>query len=202
MVATTSRQLYAFARDNALPFSPQLAKVSSNQVPQNAILVTFAITSLPSLINLGSETAFNCIISLLTCSLLTAYMVCIGCILWRRVTNASLLPCSFSLGRYGLAVNAIATIFVVIFFGAGVLPRVSEPDGGNHELEHCNLLGRDSVLTGLLLPLWQACVRRPRGVCEEVGVEHPQLDVSTVQAREQLFQKVNPAPPLHTYLGT
>lgn len=52
LMATSSRQLYAFARDNALPFSPWLAKVSSKEIPLNAILVTFTITSLLSLINL------------------------------------------------------------------------------------------------------------------------------------------------------
>lgn len=51
-MATSSRQLYAFARDNALPFSPWLCKVSSNQIPLNAILVTFTFTCLLSLINL------------------------------------------------------------------------------------------------------------------------------------------------------
>lgn len=52
LMATSSRQLFAFARDNALPFSPWLAKVSSNDIPLNAILVTFTITCLLSLINL------------------------------------------------------------------------------------------------------------------------------------------------------
>lgn len=127
MVATSSRQLYAFARDSALPFSPWLAKVSSTQVPQNAILVTFIITSLLSLINLGSAVAFNSITSLSTCALLTAYLVCIGCMIWRRVTNASLLPSPFSLGRYGLAVNIIAMVFVVIFLLLAFFPEYQNP---------------------------------------------------------------------------
>lgn len=126
MVATTSRQLYAFARDSALPFSPWLAKVNQRQLPQNAILLTFATTSLLSLISLGSASAFNDITSLSTCALLTAYMVCIGCMIWRRLTNAPLLPSPFSLGRFGLAVNIIAEVFVVIFLVLAFFPEYKD----------------------------------------------------------------------------
>ncbi|CAN8105079.1 unnamed protein product [Discula destructiva] len=128
LMATSSRQLYAFARDNALPFSPWLAKVSSNEIPLNAILVTFTITSLLSLINLGSAVALNSITSLSLCALLSAYITCIGCILWRRLTGAPLLPSKFSLGKYGLAINLIAEVCLVIFLILSFFPMDKHPD--------------------------------------------------------------------------
>ncbi|KAJ4387736.1 hypothetical protein N0V93_008336 [Gnomoniopsis smithogilvyi] len=128
LMATSSRQLYAFARDNALPFSPWLAKVSSNQIPLNAILVTFTITCLLSLINLGSAVALNSLTSLSLCALLSAYITCIGCMLWRRLSSAPLLPSKFSLGRYGLAINIIAEIVLVIFLVLSFFPETKSPD--------------------------------------------------------------------------
>lgn len=129
MVATSSRQLYAFARDSALPFSPWLARVSAGaEVPVNAILATFVITSLLSLINLGSAVALNSLTSLSTCALLSAYITCIGCMAWRRWTGAPLLPSKFSLGRYGLAVNLTALVFLVAFLVLAFFPEYVNPD--------------------------------------------------------------------------
>ncbi|KAK9559141.1 hypothetical protein V6Z77_004802 [Aspergillus fumigatus] len=69
-VATTSRQVYAFARDKGLPFSNfcQRSVFSSVNptfiVPLNALCMSLAIVSLLSLINIGSSVAFNAIMSL------------------------------------------------------------------------------------------------------------------------------------------
>ncbi|KAH1433250.1 hypothetical protein KXX32_001651 [Aspergillus fumigatus] len=64
-VATTSRQVYAFARDKGLPFSNFLSTVNPTFiVPLNALCMSLAIVSLLSLINIGSSVAFNAIMSL------------------------------------------------------------------------------------------------------------------------------------------
>jgi amino acid transporter len=57
---STSRQTWAFARDRGLPFSDWISQVNPKlEVPANAVTVTCAITILLSLINIGSDTAFN-----------------------------------------------------------------------------------------------------------------------------------------------
>lgn len=57
---STSRQTWAFARDNGLPFSGWIAKVDKKlQVPVNSVALTCVITILLSLINIGSDVAFN-----------------------------------------------------------------------------------------------------------------------------------------------
>jgi choline transport protein len=68
---STSRQTWAFARDNGLPFSSWIGKVNKRlDTPANSVTVTCAITIGLSVINLGSDTAFNASTSFLL-SLLT-----------------------------------------------------------------------------------------------------------------------------------
>lgn len=57
---STSRQTWAFARDRGLPFSNWIGHVDKKlQVPANAVTVTCIITIALSLINIGSDVAFN-----------------------------------------------------------------------------------------------------------------------------------------------
>lgn len=57
---TASRCTWAFARDKGLPASDWLAKVDPKvQVPANAVTITCVFTVLLTLINLGSDVAFN-----------------------------------------------------------------------------------------------------------------------------------------------
>lgn len=117
VMATASRQIFAFARDNAIPFSPWFANVSPKwNLPLNSIFFTFFATIVLSLINLGSSTALNLITSLATNALLSSYICSIGCMIWRRVTNAPLLPSPFNLGRYGLLINILSEIFLIFAF--------------------------------------------------------------------------------------
>jgi len=57
---SASRQTWALARDKGLPFSPWLEKVNPElQVPANAVTFTCGFTIVLSLINIGSDVAFN-----------------------------------------------------------------------------------------------------------------------------------------------
>ncbi|KAJ3498429.1 hypothetical protein NLG97_g1133 [Lecanicillium saksenae] len=138
MVATASRQLFAFARDRAVPFSPWFASVPAGwDVPINSILTTFLITGLLSLINIGSTTALNSITSLATTSILSSYIVSIGCMIWRRCTGSRLLPSKFSLGRWGLAINIASEAFLVVIFVLAFMPPVPNPSA---ELMNWNIV--------------------------------------------------------------
>lgn len=77
-VATASRQLWSFARDNGLPCSEWLSHVPDNwNIPLNAVLVSVVISTLLSMINIGSYVALNAINSLGVVSLLFSYTVTI-----------------------------------------------------------------------------------------------------------------------------
>ena len=82
-------------------------------IPLRAVMVSLATTTLLSLINIGSTVALNAINSLAGVSLLTSYVVTLSCIIWRRLYGAPLPPRQWSLGRYGLAINICALLFLL-----------------------------------------------------------------------------------------
>lgn len=128
-IATSSRQLYAFARDKGVPFHKTLATVRPGwDLPLNALLFTFAFTILLSLINIGSSTALNSITGLQTNSMLSSYICSIGCIIWRRCTNQPMLSSKFDLGKWALPVNITAMAFLAVFFVLAFFPSVPNPD--------------------------------------------------------------------------
>jgi choline transport protein len=102
--ASTSRQIFAFARDGGLPFQnwlskvcfcfilyrdhPKRAQVHDETVPRNAVLVTCTFSILLSLINLGSTVAFNAIISLQLLALMATYCISIGCVFYQRLVSS------------------------------------------------------------------------------------------------------------------
>jgi choline transport protein len=133
---STSRQVFAFARDGGMPFRSWLSKVQipaslkSNliveqvereTVPQNAVIFTCVITMLLSLINLGSSVAFNAIISLQLLSLMSTYCISIGCVFYQRLKGGHSLPnAQWTLGRAGVWVNGIGFFYCLfILFWCG-----------------------------------------------------------------------------------
>jgi amino acid transporter len=66
LMAEGSRAVYAFARDNGLPFSAQLSRVSSRSVPVNAVILTAVVQMAFNSIYFGTTTGFNTIIAIAT----------------------------------------------------------------------------------------------------------------------------------------
>lgn len=133
-IATASRQIWSFARDGGLPFSPFLSKVSPHfPIPLNAVIVSFLFGIVISLVNLGSAVALNAIVSLTLSALLASYILSIGCILSKRLRREPLPPARWSLGRAGMAINIIALVFLVPFFVFCFFPTATpvQPDTMN-----------------------------------------------------------------------
>ncbi|KAF2850851.1 amino acid transporter [Plenodomus tracheiphilus IPT5] len=132
VMATNSRQLFAFARDNGVPFSGFFSKVHPTlEVPVNSVYMTLFFVLLLSLINLGSEVAFMQVISLGVAAMLTSYMISISCVALKRIRGEPLLPSKFDLGRAGLVINIIAVVFLFFcwfftFFPVQPHPTVAE----------------------------------------------------------------------------
>lgn len=116
--ASTARQTFAFARDGGLPFSSWIAKVDSEkEIPSNAILLSSLIAALLALINIGSTTAFNAIVSLQVVSLMFTYTCSLSCVLYRRIKHPELLPSArWSLGQWGIPVNIIGLVYAIFSF--------------------------------------------------------------------------------------
>jgi amino acid transporter len=85
-------------------------------------MVSLGVTILLSLINVGSQVALNAIISLTITSLMSAYIVSIGCVLLKRLRGEALPPHRWSLGRFGMAVNIGAMAFLLPIFVFAFFP--------------------------------------------------------------------------------
>ncbi|KAK3714683.1 hypothetical protein LTR37_007663 [Vermiconidia calcicola] len=113
--ATSSRQLWAFARDRGTPLSGWLSHVRPGwDIPINAVLFSYIFAMLLSLINLGSSVALNIVTSLGTGALTASYIVSISCIIIKRARNEPFLPRRWSLGRAGMPINIFSVLFLVL----------------------------------------------------------------------------------------
>ncbi|KAL6161231.1 hypothetical protein ACJQWK_08203 [Exserohilum turcicum] len=84
LMAATSRQLWSFARDNAVPFATQVTKLHPRtRIPVNTIIITAVISMLLSTIALGSYVAFSNIVNLSIGGLYASYFIICSLLLWR-----------------------------------------------------------------------------------------------------------------------
>ncbi|KAL3452446.1 amino acid/polyamine transporter I [Aspergillus insuetus] len=128
-VATASRQLWSFARDKGLPFSSFFAYVTPGwNIPLNSVMVSLAVTILLSLINIGSSVALTAIVSLTITSLMSAYILSIGCILIKRFRGEPLPARRWSLGKFGMAINLASMAFLLPIFVFAFFPLTSTVD--------------------------------------------------------------------------
>ncbi|KAJ6446454.1 GABA permease [Purpureocillium lavendulum] len=144
--ASTSRVFWSFARDRGLPFWQGLSKIDSRTaVPRRAVLVTAIISCLLGLINIGSSTAFNDVVSLSISGLYASYLIATGLLLYRRCTSGFALPdASASLpalantagaelvwgswhipGTWGIINNGVACVYLVIVLFFSLWPPVT-----------------------------------------------------------------------------
>jgi choline transport protein len=125
-LASSSRQTWAFARDQGLPFSGFIGKVNKRTaLPLNSIAVCTVFTAAICLINIGSTVAFNAIVSLTIAGLFISYMIPISLLITKRVTHQSVHFGPWTLGKFGLFINVYAILFLVIsvvfsFFPPGI----------------------------------------------------------------------------------
>ena len=114
-------------------------------------MVSFAVSCLLALINIGSTVAFNSISSLALCALLSSYIVSISCLLLKRWRNEPLLKSHFSLGKYGFAINLISLIFLVFAFVLSFFPPEPNP---TLQLMNWNILIYGVVVMFSLIYFW------------------------------------------------
>lgn len=98
-------------------------------IPANAVTLSTTITILLSLINIGSATAFNAIISLAAVAQMGTYLISITCVLYRRITAPHLLPkARFSLGSWGVPLNIMAIAYASLIFFWSFWPNTTPVD--------------------------------------------------------------------------
>jgi choline transport protein len=120
IVATASRQLWAFARDRAVPNAKAVSSVHPRmKVPLVSICLTGTVTCALSLINIGSATVFNAIVSLSVAGFFGSYLIPLSLFLYKRIKHPEQVPPGpWTLGRWGVYVNAfaIAWSLLIMFF--------------------------------------------------------------------------------------
>ncbi|KAG2603268.1 amino-acid permease BAT1 homolog isoform X1 [Panicum virgatum] len=111
-VTSNSRMGYAFSRDGAMPFSRVWHRVNKQEVPLNVVWLSVAAAFVMALTALGSQVAFQAMVSITTLGLYISYALPIVF----RVTTArkTFVPGPFHLGRYGVAVGAAAVAWVAL----------------------------------------------------------------------------------------
>ncbi|KAF2864464.1 hypothetical protein K470DRAFT_267307 [Piedraia hortae CBS 480.64] len=86
ITTSASRMTWSFARDNGLPGSHFLSRVSPRTaIPVNAVLTVTGIAALLTLIYIGSSTAFEDVISLTITGFYGSYFLPAALLLWRRL---------------------------------------------------------------------------------------------------------------------
>jgi amino acid transporter len=162
IIATSSRQLWAFARDKGVPFSAWFSVVDARRghLPINALIFSYVLAVLLSLINIGSTVvslpnftpffplpgladsghrqAFNILTSLGVCAMMFSYFISIGCMALKHLRKEPLLPSSFSLGRMGLPLNIFSVLFLLLAF---IMVSIHN-NGERSELEYLLTLSR------------------------------------------------------------
>ncbi|TGO88709.1 hypothetical protein BPOR_0146g00120 [Botrytis porri] len=87
-LASTSRMLWSFARDHGVPGWRTISKVDSRTtIPLWSIAITCVVSCLLALINIGSATDFNDVVSLSVAGLYSSYLICALLLLYRRLTG-------------------------------------------------------------------------------------------------------------------
>ena len=117
-LTSASRMVYAFARDNGLPFSKYLSHVSSRfGTPVWAIwaLAFFALAT-GFFVNVLSA-----VVSIATVALYISYGLPIAMSLWAR-HKRQFTPGPWHLGRFGFIISLIATIWISFIMVVFCLP--------------------------------------------------------------------------------
>ena len=137
-----SRMVFSMARENALPFSKTLAKVSARTgtpVVASFVVGTGAVAAL--LVNIGQTALFTALSSLCIAMLYLAYLGVTGPLLYRRLTGWTAARAAdvdedgkpvFTLGRWGVAVNAVAVVYQAFMVVNLLWPRSAVYDTTGH----------------------------------------------------------------------
>lgn len=112
-LTAASRCTYAFARDGAIPGFRLWQKVNTRlDVPVNAVILSAVVDCLLGLIYFGSSAAFNSFTGVATICLSTSYGLPILISVVRG--RSALKHSSYSLGRFGYAINITTICWIVL----------------------------------------------------------------------------------------
>ena len=123
-LTSTSRTAWAFARDDAIPYSAYLSHVGSRYaVPTRMIVCISVIQMLLGFLYLGSSTAFNAVLSMAILGMYASYILPIIYMLFYGRKQGMHKPGPFKLGRAGgTTINVIAATWLAFAMVFSMFP--------------------------------------------------------------------------------
>lgn len=117
-----SRQIYAFARDDALPFSKYVKRTTKSHLPIPASIFAVVVSSILGLLILAGSTAATAIFSLANAALYLGW--CLPVFVYAFSSQRIQQPGPFYLGHFWSKLNAmIASCYgMLVIFGLAMLP--------------------------------------------------------------------------------
>ncbi|QRV74843.1 amino acid permease [Ceratobasidium sp. AG-Ba] len=130
IVLATSRQVFAFSRDGAMPFSGWLYRMNGyTKTPVNTVWFSVFVAALMGLLGFAGDAAIGAVFSISVIGLYIAYTIPIGARFIFKGHNYK--PGPFNLGVFGLPVAIIAIVFmtfidVVFLFPSDLAPAAED----------------------------------------------------------------------------
>jgi choline transport protein len=128
-LATAARHIFAFARDEGLPFPSLWRKVArvggpslEAGLPFNAFVLALLPTVVAALIQMAYPVTLSCCISLFIASALTGHVIVLACVLGRRLLSRPIPLARWSLGRFSTPINAFALLYAIFALAVSQLP--------------------------------------------------------------------------------
>ncbi|KAH3900893.1 uncharacterized protein SCDLUD_002352 [Saccharomycodes ludwigii] len=114
-LVTSSRTLYALARDNAAPFSNQIGSISPKwKSPMWATFICGIISTCLGAIYIGSAEAFNAFVGSFVLLTTSSFFLSIFPHILTKRKNIKRGP--FWLGKFGYFINIVSCVYIVVFF--------------------------------------------------------------------------------------
>ncbi|KAJ1324346.1 choline transport protein [Microdochium nivale] len=143
-LSSTSRTLYAFARDKGVPFSNYFSQVSPTlHVPVQAVVVGFVLQALLGLLYLGNPTAFNAVLSLAIIGSYLTHLVPIVYMITRgRPRMRASQYGSFALSKtVGYVVNVVSVVWILVVVVFSMFPLTMPVTAENMNYSSAVLVG-------------------------------------------------------------
>lgn len=142
--ASTSRTLWAFARDGATPLHHHISKVdSATEVPILAILIVVTLQALLGFLYLGNTTAYNAVLAMAAIGLYLSYLLPIACMLGHRLQNKQAITYGeFRLGQpFGIFLNILSVLWLTVAIIFSTFPSELPPAANNANYSSAVMFG-------------------------------------------------------------
>jgi len=113
---------FAISRDNVLPFSKYLRRLSKNKMPVNAGWAVYILAVAITCAVIGSTVAFEAITA--TATIATNFSYLIPIVARYTVGRNHFVPAKWNLGKFSPILGLIASLYIMFLFCVLLLPQL------------------------------------------------------------------------------